>query len=96
MNSKVETYIGFAIRKGSVVFGCDSIERYRKKMYLLLATETLSGNSLSVLRSVAEKRSIKLFKINDYEILIKRNCKALAICDKHLSDAIMENLNVDC
>lgn len=94
MNSKVETYIGFSIKKGSVVFGCDNIEKYRKKIYLLLATETLSANSLSVLQSVAAKRSIKLLKIDDYEILVKRKCKAIAICDKQLSDAIIENLTL--
>lgn len=92
MNSKVETYIGFAIKKGSVVFGCDNIEKYRKKMYLLLATRTLSENSLSVLRNIADKRSIQLAAIVDYDLLVKRNCKALAICDKSLADAILQNL----
>lgn len=92
MNSKVETYIGFAIKKGSVVFGCDNIEKHRKKMYLLLATETLSKNSLSVLQTVADKRSIQLAAIVDYDLLVKRNCKALAICDKSLADAILQNL----
>ena len=92
MNSKVETYIGFAIKKGSVVFGCDNIERYRKKMYLLLGTKTLSQNSLSVLQTVANKRSLMLLLIDDYDLLIKRNCKALAICDKQLSDAIAKQL----
>lgn len=33
MNSKIETYIGFAIKKGSAVFGCDNIEKYRKKTF---------------------------------------------------------------
>lgn len=92
MNSKVEAYIGFAIKKGSAVFGCDNIEKYRKKMYLLLATQTLSANSLSVLQSVADKKKIKLLRIDDYEMLVKRNCKAIAICDKQLSDAITLNL----
>lgn len=89
MNSKTEAYIGFAIKKGSVVFGCDSIEKYRKKMYLLLGTKSLSGNSLSVLQTVADKRSIRLLQIDDFESLVKRNCKALAICDKSLADAIL-------
>lgn len=94
MNSKIETYIGFAIKKGSVVFGCDNIERYRKKMYLLLVTKTLSGNSLSVIKTTAEKRNCTLMEIDDYDILLKRNCKALAICDKSLSDAIIQNLTL--
>lgn len=88
MNSKIETYIGFAIKKGSVVFGCDNIVRYRKKVYLLLATKTLSPNSLKVLNASAERFSCKVQLIEDYEFLSKRNCKALAICDKSLADAI--------
>ena len=92
MNSKVETYIGFAIKKGSVVFGCDNIASYRKKIYLLLATKTLSTNSLTTLQAVSDKRGVNLIKIEDYELLIKRNCKALAVCDKSLADAIIQNL----
>ena len=93
MNSKIETYVGFAIRKGSVVFGCDSIRVYRKKMWLLLYTPSLSENSLSVLKQVAEKINRPLECIPECEILSKKNCKALAICDKSLANAILENLN---
>ena len=88
MNSKTETYIGFAIKKGSVVFGCDNVKKYRKKVYLLLATKTLSENSLEVMNICAEKFSCNMLIIEDYEILQKRNCKALAICDKSLAEAI--------
>ena len=90
MNTKIETYIGFAIKKGSVVFGCDNIEKYRKKAYLLLATKTLSDNSFAVVKAVAEKRNCNLLVIDDYDTLAKRNCKALAICDKSLADAIVQ------
>ena len=89
MNSKIETYVGFAIKKGSAVFGVDTISRYRKKMYLLLYVETLSDNSLKALTAVAEKIGCPLVKIADCGQLQSRNCKAIAICDKQLSDAIL-------
>ena len=92
MKSKVETYIGFAIKKGAVVFGCDSIERYRKRMELVLYTSTLSDNSLSVLRAVTDRVGCPLVQIEDFERLKLKNCKALAICDKSLANAILENL----
>ena len=92
MNSKVETYIGFAIKKGSVVFGCDAIKCYRKKMYLLLYTPTLSQNSVSLLQRISESTGKPLAQVDDYETLKKKNCKALAICDKSLANAILENL----
>ena len=88
MNSKIETYIGFAIKKGSAVFGVDAIARYRKKVYLLLMTETLSPNSQKALEASAQKIGCRLLTIPDYELLKMRNCKAIAICDKQLSDAI--------
>ena len=92
MNSKIETYIGFAIKKGSVVFGCDGIKTSKKRLLLLLYTPTLSENSLSTLKQVAERTGCPLVQIEDYESLAKKNCKALAICDKSLANAILENL----
>lgn len=92
MNSKIETYIGFAIKKGSVVFGVDNIKYYRKKMYLLLYVESLSQNSLDVLKLTSERVGCPLSQIQDYETLQRKNCKALAICDKSLANAILENL----
>ncbi len=92
MNNKVETYIGFAIKKGSVVFGCDNIEKYRKKIRLVLYTGNLSDNSLSVLKAVSGEKKCPLIKIENYDVLVKRNCKALAITDVSLANAIIENL----
>ena len=92
MNSKVETYIGFAIKKGSVIFGCDGIKKSKKRLLLLLHTPTLSDNSLSTLNEVAQRVGCPLAEIDDFEILRKKNCKALAICDSSLAGAILENL----
>ena len=61
-------------------------------MLLLLHTPTLSDNSLSVLKQVSARTGCPLAQIDDFEILMKKNCKALAICDKSLADAILENL----
>ncbi len=88
MNGKIETYIGFAIKKGSVLFGVDNIKACRKKPCLLLYTADLSDNSQSVLQLVAKRTGCPLLQIDEYSILAKRNCKALAICDKSLADAI--------
>ena len=92
MNNKVETYIGFAIKKGSVVFGCDGIKSSRKRIFLLLYTSTLSENSLSVLQQVCKRTGCPLVQIEDFQILMNKNCKALAICDKSLANAILDNL----
>lgn len=92
MNNKIQTYIGFAIKKGSAVLGCDCIRSSKKHMQVILYTPTLSDNSLSVLRGVSERLNCPLMQIEQYEILQLKNCKAVAICDKSLAKAIMENL----
>ena len=92
MNSKVETYIGFAIKKGSVVYGVDNIKVSRKHMHVILHTESISNNSLSVLREASARSGCPLAQVDEFEILRKKNCKALAICDKSLARAILENL----
>ena len=61
-------------------------------MQVILYTPTLSDNSLSVLRGVSERLNCPLMQIEQYEILQLKNCKAVAICDKSLAKAIMENL----
>lgn len=89
MKTKTESYIGFAIKKGAVAFGCESIERCRKRVYLLLVTADISDNSLKKVNACAEKFGCKVIETESYDALSKRNCKALAICDKSLAEAIL-------
>lgn len=41
---KTDSYIGFAVRSGRIVFGIDNVERYRKRMYALVIVRRLSDN----------------------------------------------------
>lgn len=92
MNNKIESYIGFSIRKGSVVFGVDNILVSKKHIHVLLYTSELSPKSLSNLTFFAQKISVPILCVENFEILQKKNCKAIAICDKSLAKAIIENL----
>ena len=94
MNGKIETYIGFAIKKGAVAFGCDNMALTRKKLRVILRTKSLSENSVKDLENIAKKRCCSIAIIDDYDILQKRNCKALAICDDSLANAIKAQLNL--
>lgn len=89
---KIETYIGFSIRKGAAVFGVDCICTYRKKMYLVAVTETLAPKSKANVVRYATERGIPVVTVADYETLAKRNCKAVGICDKSLAEAIVANV----
>lgn len=92
MNNKVESYIGFSIRKGAAVFGVDNITVTRKHVHVILHTSTLSPKSLSNLCFLAEKIGVPIFCVEEFDILQKKNCKAIAVCDKSLAKAIIENL----
>ena len=92
MNPKISSYIGFSVKKGSVVFGLDNIETYRKKVHLILCSNLLAENSFKKATLESQKRNCLIFKLEGLEEILKRNCKVLAICDKQLAVAIIENL----
>lgn len=43
-------------------------------------------------KSVFRASDIPTAFVNEYDILVQRNCKAIAICDKELANAILKNL----
>ncbi len=91
MQNKYSWYIGFAVRKGSVVYGIDSLEVYRKKVFLVLCSDTLAENSLAKAEAEAKRRNISMLVVPDLEKILQRNTKVLAICDKSLAEAIKSN-----
>lgn len=92
MNPKISAYIGFSVKKGSVVYGLDSVETYKKKIYLILCSNTIAENSHKKAVAEGQKRNCAVKTIEGLEETLKRNCKVLAICDKQLANAILENL----
>ena len=92
MNPKISAYIGFSVKKGSVVFGLDTIETYKKKIHLILCSDKLAKNSYKKAVAEGQRRNCAVAAVDGLEEVLKRNCKVLAICDKQLADAIKENL----
>ncbi len=90
--SKIETYLGFCIRSGNIVFGVDRAETLKKGVYLLLADGTLSENSLKTLCKLREKFACPLLVTegaNLGELVHRPAVKAAAIKDKNLASAIL-------
>lgn len=92
MNPKISAYIGFSVKKGSVVFGLDTIETYKKRVHLILCSDKLAENSYKKAVAEGQRRNCAVAAVDGLEEVLKRNCKVLAICDKQLADAIKENL----
>lgn len=88
---KIVAYLGFAIKKGSVIFGVDAAEAYRKKIFLIVYDETLSDNSRKSAEKIRKKHkctSIRFKGMTLSEIVYRNNCKFVALTDKALGDAI--------
>lgn len=93
MNSdKVSAYIGFAVKKGSVVYGFDNLEYYRKKVHVVLYTSDLSDNTLKKLQNEVTRFNCQCYVFDKLCDTLKKNCKVLAVTDKQLAVAIINNL----
>ena len=93
--SKVETFIGFAIRAGKFRLGVNAISTL-KKAELLIMCSTISQNSIKDAVKLAKKFRAKIIlsKTHLLEDLVgKEHCKLMAITDRALSEAVLQNLD---
>ena len=90
--SKVETYLGFCVRAGKVVYGVDNVEKAKKGVFLLLVDEALGPNSLKIVKNVQEKLDCPLLIVEQgvlSEFLHRPAVKTVAIKEKNLAAAIL-------
>lgn len=89
--SKVKTYLGFAVKAGKIVWGADNILA-RKRFYPLIVVSNTA--SVRLKRDIEEYAADKIpvIEVEDLSALIsKENCKAVAVTEKNLAKAILEN-----
>ena len=88
---KIKTYIGFAKKSNSIVYGVDSIKE--KKVNVVIYSKGLSQSSKQRCVSLEEK-GVKVFEITDeqmLEIIENISVKAFAIKNEELAKAIIDN-----
>lgn len=91
--NKIKTYVGFAIRNRSIIYGVDSIKEAEPE--IIFYSEELMKNSENKLLEFAKNKKCficKLSKEEITEILSNLNIKAFAIKNKELAKAIKDNL----
>ena len=91
-NSKMETYLGFCIRAGKIVFGVDRLERQKKGVYVLLVDGGVGKNSLKPALQAKERFGCPLIMTETGvlgETLHKPAVKVAAVTDEHLAAAIL-------
>ena len=94
--SKIKTYIGFAKRSKTIIYGVDEIIEAIKKSEIILVSDALSQSSLEKLQKTATKNKKQIFVLAENEFNQHLNSlfiKAIAITDKNLSDAIKKELD---
>lgn len=94
MQSKVLSYIGFAIKAGKVRTGVNVARTLKKSAPLIILCGTASENTVEEAKSIAKKLHSKIIvtsgiKVED--IFYKQNCKLAVITDKSLAGAILSN-----
>ena len=93
--SKIESYIGFAIRARKIRLGSGAISTLRGGVDLLILDGTAAKNSQRLALKFKNRFSCPLIVCESgfSDLVGKPDCKLAAICDKSLSGAILDNLD---
>jgi len=92
---KLQSYLNIAQKAGKVVFGADTVQNWRKKMYGILLCGGASENTASKMRAVAAEREIDVVmlptltnpdstKISLSKLDHRENTKVIALTNKNL------------
>jgi ribosomal protein L30E len=95
--SKAETFIGFAIRTGKFRIGTNAVQTL-KRAYLMIVCSTASQNTKEQAEKIAKKFHCQLIETASTtleQLTHRENAKVMAIADKNLSVAILENMEKD-
>ena len=90
--TKLNTFIGFAIKARNAKLGVNAVKTL-KRADLLILCSTSSENTLKESVSLSKKLNAKLYILKEIkleDVVFKENCKLIAVCDKNLSKAIIE------
>lgn len=95
VKSKAETFLGFCVKAQKIAFGANAIELCKKGVYLLIACSTLSENGKKTAIKLKNKFNCPLIicKNGLENALHKSGVKLVAIKDKSLADAIINNVD---
>jgi len=90
--SKIETYLGFCIRCGKIVFGVEELEKQKKGVYLILADEGLGASSQRLVEKARESLRCPMLTAKKGvlgELLHRPAVKVAALKDKNLASAVL-------
>ena len=95
--TKAQTFIGFAIRARKCKIGMNALQTL-KTINLMICCKSASDNTKKQAKKIAEKYRCPLLLTTRKtleELTFKENAKVMAVSDKALSKAILDNLEND-
>ena len=92
MNNKIVSYIGFAVKKGSVKYGVDEILKSGYKIKLVIYNYDLAQNSLKKIEKfLADKNIEGINLIEELKFVFNsKGTKVIGITDESLKLAILK------
>ena len=95
--TKLESYLGFAIRSGKILFGYDKLFESKKSPKLVLICSSQNEKVSNKVLKFCENYNIICIKLSNLLLsnLIKRdNCKVIGIVDESLASVIRSELKM--
>lgn len=95
IKSKTETFLGFCVKSRKIALGVNAIQLLNKGVYLIVVCYTATENGKKAAVKLKNKFNCPLIvcKSGLENILHKQGVKTVAIKDKNLADAIINNLD---
>ena len=96
--TKLESYLGFAIRSGKVIFGSDKLFDGKKTPYLVIICSSQNEKVSCKVLKFCDTNKIDCIKLNKLVLsdLVKRdNCKVISLLDYNLSNVVRKELEMD-
>ncbi len=93
--NKVDTYVGFAVKSGNVIWGLDMLKKAKKAPFVILIDEQIGQNSLKQVNLYAERNNVEIVVLPAEHLnnsLARTNVKILSVCDENLAKAILNTI----
>ena len=89
---KYQTYINFAIRSGTIIYGLDNILQSNKKNFLIIIDKTFNEKNRAKLDTLQKEKKCDVVVQNEdtlVDVVNKVGVKVIAITNKELAKAIL-------
>lgn len=99
---KIESLLGFAVKAGKLVYGADSLETTRTRVYAVFTCSTASENTRQKVRKLTSAKRIPMvITKNELQYIVSRkNCKVIGVTDRQMAEAMLARVNesyyIDC